>query len=128
MAFDSEMDKLRKVYPAWEAIARSPEFYRWMSKQPQATQNLQGSTKAADAIYLLNKFKEGQMANFNWNDPLRMDENWNDPLRMDEDDWMRRAFAKRASAQQEGAQKEQRAAQPPPPKYLNNKLLLTVKG
>lgn len=54
---EREHAKVDAVHPGWRQIVRSPQFDEWFNKQPAAIQNLQNSSRAEDAIALIDAFK-----------------------------------------------------------------------
>lgn len=53
----SQMEALNSAHPDWQDVVRTAEYTSWLQQQPQAIQQLMGSTSAEDNIYLLNTFK-----------------------------------------------------------------------
>lgn len=53
-----EMAKVHIAHPGWEDTRNTPEFVQWRDSQPETTQVLADSPKAADAIKMFDLYKE----------------------------------------------------------------------
>lgn len=54
---NSQMEALNSAHPDWQDVVKTADYTNWLHQQPQAIQQLMGSTSAEDNIYLLNTFK-----------------------------------------------------------------------
>jgi len=45
-------------HPDWESVVKTPEWYQWLEAQPVKVQDLIKSPHAADAAWLLDRFKQ----------------------------------------------------------------------
>ncbi len=53
-----ELAKVDAAHPGWEELRYTPEFTHWRESQPEETQKLADSSKAADAIKMFDLYKE----------------------------------------------------------------------
>lgn len=58
----TEEAALAAQHPDWREVSSTAEFDQWLSKQPQAVQQMQHSDYAADAAYLVGTFKATRQA------------------------------------------------------------------
>jgi F0F1-type ATP synthase membrane subunit c/vacuolar-type H+-ATPase subunit K len=55
-AYQSEISALNKSHPNWEKTGNSPEFVRWLQKQPPGIQAMANTVNAQNYAYLLDSF------------------------------------------------------------------------
>lgn len=58
LRYEAETEKVERTHPGWRALVGTKEFAAWTAKQPQSVKRLADSSRADDAILMIDLYKQ----------------------------------------------------------------------